>query len=80
MQATASGGDGPDLSALGEPLTAEQGAATSIYVATSPEVEGITGRYFEDCGVSELPPVAADTAAAARLWDETEKILTAVTA
>jgi NAD(P)-dependent dehydrogenase (short-subunit alcohol dehydrogenase family) len=68
-------GGGPDLSALGEPLSAEQGAATSIYVASYPEVEGITGRYFEDCAVSELTPVAADPKAAIRLWEETEKIL-----
>ena len=73
-----SGGGGPDLSALGEPLTAEQGAATSICVAASPEVEGITGRYFEDCALSELTPVAADPEAAARLWEETEKILAAL--
>jgi NAD(P)-dependent dehydrogenase (short-subunit alcohol dehydrogenase family) len=72
------GGGGPDLSALGEPLTAEQGAATSIYVASSPEVDGITGRYFEECAVAELTPVAADPAAAARLWEETEKILAAL--
>jgi NAD(P)-dependent dehydrogenase (short-subunit alcohol dehydrogenase family) len=29
--------------------TAEQGAATSILVATSPKLDGIGGRYFEDC-------------------------------
>lgn len=70
-------GGGPDLSALGEPLTAEQGAATTIHVAASPEVEGITGRYFEDSAPSELTPVAADPEAAARLWEETEKIVAA---
>src|SRR6202035_1888789 len=29
--------------------TLEQGAATSILVATSPELKGVGGRYFEDC-------------------------------
>jgi NAD(P)-dependent dehydrogenase (short-subunit alcohol dehydrogenase family) len=29
--------------------TPEQGAATSVLVATSPQLEGIGGRYFEDC-------------------------------
>jgi len=69
------GGGGPDLSALGTPLTPEEGAATSILVASSPEVEGITGRYFADSEVCELTPVGADMAAAARLWEETEKLL-----
>ena len=69
------GSGGPDLSALGPPLTPEQGAATSILVASSPEVEGISGRYFADSEVCELTPVGADRAAAARLWDATEKLL-----
>ena len=71
----AGAGGGPDLSALGEPLSPEEGAATSILVASSSEVEGITGRYFADCEITELTPVAADPEAAARLWDETEKLL-----
>jgi NAD(P)-dependent dehydrogenase (short-subunit alcohol dehydrogenase family) len=69
------GGGGPDLSSLGPPLSPEEGAATSILVASSPEVEGITGRYFADSEVCELTPVGADTAAAARLWEATEKLL-----
>jgi NAD(P)-dependent dehydrogenase (short-subunit alcohol dehydrogenase family) len=39
--------------------TAEQGAATSVLVATSPQLEGIGGRYFEDC--NEAPVVGADS-------------------
>lgn len=27
----------------------EQGAQTSIYLATSPEVDGVSGKYFSDC-------------------------------
>ena len=72
------GGGGPDLSALGEPLSPEEGAATSILVAASPDVEGVTGRYFSDSEATELTPVAADAVAAARLWDETEKLLSAL--
>ncbi len=66
---------GPDLSALGEPLSAKEGAATSILVASSPEVEGISGRYFADCNVEELTPIAADPEPAKRLWLATEEIL-----
>jgi NAD(P)-dependent dehydrogenase (short-subunit alcohol dehydrogenase family) len=59
--------------------TVEQGAATSVLVATSPQLEGIGGLYFEDCNQA-LPYVeggprrgvaswATDPEAAARLWD-----------
>ena len=34
--------------------TVEQGAATSVLVATSPQLDGIGGRYFEDCNEAEL--------------------------
>ena len=33
--------------------TPEQGAATSVLVATSPLLDGIGGRYFEDCNEAE---------------------------
>jgi NAD(P)-dependent dehydrogenase (short-subunit alcohol dehydrogenase family) len=57
--------------------TTEQGAATSIFIATSPLLDGIGGRYFEDCNeavVGELSArhgvaaYALDPAAAAQLW------------
>jgi len=58
--------------------TPEQGAATSVLLAASPLVEGIGGRYFEDCAEA-LPadgtygrgvaPYALDPEAAERLWD-----------
>ena len=40
--------------------TIEQGAATSVLVATSPQLEGIGGRYFEDC--NQAPVLARDPA------------------
>jgi NAD(P)-dependent dehydrogenase (short-subunit alcohol dehydrogenase family) len=55
----------------------EQGAATSVLLAASPLVEGITGRYFEDCeeAVPFTPglrrgvaPYALDPQKAQRLW------------
>jgi NAD(P)-dependent dehydrogenase (short-subunit alcohol dehydrogenase family) len=62
--------------------TLEQGAATSVLVATSPQLEGIGGRYFEDCNEAAVvdpsasdaprPGVAAyavDRGNAKRLWD-----------
>jgi NAD(P)-dependent dehydrogenase (short-subunit alcohol dehydrogenase family) len=56
---------------------AEQGAATSVLLAASPLVRGVTGRYFEDCqeagphqpGVRRgVAAYALDPVAAARLW------------
>lgn len=63
--------------------TVEQGAATSVLVAASPTVEGITGRYFEDCAeakpvtqragaVAGVAPYALDPDNAARLWAVSE--------
>jgi NAD(P)-dependent dehydrogenase (short-subunit alcohol dehydrogenase family) len=45
--------------------TPEQGAATSVLVATSPLLDGIGGRYFEDCNEAEvLEPGSEESAAA----------------
>ena len=61
--------------------TIAQGAATSVLVATSPQLERIGGRYFEDCNEAErlqletastapsgVAPYALDPDAAERLW------------
>ena len=46
----------------------ERGAATSIYLASSPEVEGISGRYFVDRKARTSSKASYDADAAARLW------------
>jgi retinol dehydrogenase 14 len=48
--------------------TPAQGAATPIYLASSPEAEGITGRYFVSRQPKTSSKASYDTAAAARLW------------
>jgi len=48
--------------------TPQQGAATSIYLASSPEVEGMTGRYFANRKPKTSNKASYDVAAAARLW------------
>jgi NAD(P)-dependent dehydrogenase (short-subunit alcohol dehydrogenase family) len=62
--------------------TTEQGAATSVLLATSPQLEGIGGRYFEDCNEalphqpgtrSGVAPWALDPEAATRLWTVSER-------
>ena len=45
--------------------TPEQGAATSVLVATSPMLDGIGGRYFEDCNETEVLEPGSDENAAA---------------
>ncbi len=61
--------------------TVEQGAATSVLLATAPSLEGIGGRYFEDCnealvierrgapGSGGVAAYAVDPANAERLWE-----------
>jgi NAD(P)-dependent dehydrogenase (short-subunit alcohol dehydrogenase family) len=46
----------------------EEGAATPVYLASSPEVAGISGRYFYDCQPVESSPESYDRTAATRLW------------
>jgi retinol dehydrogenase 14 len=48
--------------------TPAQGAATPIYLACSPEAEGITGRYYANREPTTSSKASYDTAAAARLW------------
>ena len=63
----------------------EQGAATSIWAAVAPELEGVGGRYLEDCAIAapwteERPmngymPYALDPARAERLWAVSEELI-----
>jgi NAD(P)-dependent dehydrogenase (short-subunit alcohol dehydrogenase family) len=46
----------------------EAGAQTSVYLATSPEVAKVSGRYFEKCTPAESSALSQDPAAAERLW------------
>jgi NAD(P)-dependent dehydrogenase (short-subunit alcohol dehydrogenase family) len=49
-------------------ITPEQGGQTLTYLATSPEVEGKTGLYFEKNKPKECAPLAKDEGLAERLW------------
>jgi retinol dehydrogenase-12 len=51
------------------------GARTSVYLASSPEVEGVTGKYFSKCRERKPRSYALDDEAAARLWTESEKLV-----
>jgi NAD(P)-dependent dehydrogenase (short-subunit alcohol dehydrogenase family) len=58
------------LSRFGFILTPEQGAKTLIYLASSPEVQGINGKYFVNCKEVPSAPVSYETELQQKLWDE----------
>ncbi len=68
----------PDLSHLPPPKRPEDGALTSIQLASSPEVEGVTGEYWVDGQIARLKSFARDAAAARRLWEASEKLVAGV--
>jgi retinol dehydrogenase-12 len=49
-------------------ISEEAGAKTSLYLATSPEVENITGKYFDKCKEKEPLAIANDKKAVEHLW------------
>ncbi|KAF2896728.1 hypothetical protein ILUMI_09447 [Ignelater luminosus] len=56
--------------------TAEEGAQTSIYVAVSKDIEGVSGEYFDNCRIAWLPPMpkmARDESVAVTVWKKTEE-------
>jgi NAD(P)-dependent dehydrogenase (short-subunit alcohol dehydrogenase family) len=65
--------------------TVAQGAATTVYAATSPDLDGQGGVYLEDCHVSEITDdpdaregvraYALDPATADALWDLSERLV-----
>jgi NAD(P)-dependent dehydrogenase (short-subunit alcohol dehydrogenase family) len=64
--------------------TPEQGAATSVLLAASPLLDGVGGRYFEDCNEAEpnepgtrrgVAAHALDPDAAQRLWEVSEQTI-----
>lgn len=50
--------------------TPAEGALTSLHVATAPELEKTSGRYFAECREAPTSAAARDREAAARLWRE----------
>lgn len=52
-----------------------KGAETSVFLATSDKVEGVSGVYFYNCKKLEAKPWARDDAAAKRLWDVSRQLV-----
>jgi hypothetical protein len=55
--------------------TAAQGAATSIYLASAPELEQVSGRYFANSKPKRSAERSYHEAAAARLWQVSTELV-----
>jgi NAD(P)-dependent dehydrogenase (short-subunit alcohol dehydrogenase family) len=56
-------------------INATKGADTIVYLASSPDVEGVTGQYFYKRAVARTSSWARDEAAAKRLWETSEQLV-----
>lgn len=54
--------------------TPEQGCQTSLHLAVSEELEGVSGKYFVDCKEKALSNAASDMAKAKKVWELSEKL------
>jgi NAD(P)-dependent dehydrogenase (short-subunit alcohol dehydrogenase family) len=61
-------------------ISPEKGARTTVYLASSPEVDGVSGGYFYKSKPTQPSNVGQDAAAARRLWDVSEKLVASVQA
>jgi len=63
--------------AIGKLLAAipvQGGAETSVYLASSPDLDGVSGKYFSRCRERQPDTPAQDDRMAARLWSESERL------
>jgi NAD(P)-dependent dehydrogenase (short-subunit alcohol dehydrogenase family) len=56
-------------------ITPQEGARTSIYLASSPEVQGISGKYFSRCHERRPSKAAMQDKPARRLWEISEDLV-----
>ncbi len=56
-------------------ISPEEGAKTSIYLASSPELEGVTGKYFAKSIPVRSAPISYDETLQRQLWEETTKLV-----
>lgn len=55
--------------------SSEKGAETVVYLASSPEVEGVTGKYFKDKKAVSSSDLSKDPALSARLWEFSDELV-----
>jgi hypothetical protein len=56
-------------------ISAEKGAQTTLYLATSPDVEQVSGKYFADCKPIPSSDISYDMAIRKRLWEVSEELI-----
>jgi len=56
-------------------ISPEEGAKTSIYLASSPEIEGVTGKYFAKSIPVRSAPISYDETLQRQLWEESAKLV-----
>ena len=56
-------------------MSEADGAKTSVHVATAPELEGVTGRYFDRVREAAPSKPSTDEDAARRLWDVSQELV-----
>jgi retinol dehydrogenase 12 len=56
-------------------ITPEEGAKTSVYLASSPEVAGLSGGYYDRCRLVQPSAQALQDADAARLWEISARLV-----
>ncbi len=56
-------------------IRAEEGAKTSLYLASSPDIEHVTGRYFERSGPKKSTPISYDQSLQQQLWEVCNKLV-----
>ena len=67
-------GIGIRLGKLFAAISVPRGAETPVYVASAPELEGVTGKYFDKCREREPNAAARNDADGERLWKESERL------
>ena len=56
-------------------ISVEKGAQTTLYLATSPEVEGVSGKYFSNSKETPSSKRSYDVAVRQRLWQVSEELI-----
>ena len=55
-------------------ISEDEGAKTSVYLASSPEVAGVSGKYFDKCKAVSTSSVSYDSDVARDLWRQSERL------
>jgi NAD(P)-dependent dehydrogenase (short-subunit alcohol dehydrogenase family) len=56
-------------------IDVERGSRTSVMLASDPQLTDTTGKYFDQCRLADVAPIAQDRALRQRLWSESEALV-----